>query len=107
MSLLFPKIQPLRDRAYLDHLREQPCIVTGLSQTEPAHLRLLGSGGMGSKPSDARAVPLYWELHREQNNAAEIKTWIRWAGAYPDFLARLLIEKAERDYQAWKERGRA
>lgn len=105
MTLMLPKSPPLRDRAYLDHLRERPCIVTGLSGCEPAHLRLLGSGGMGMKPSDARAVPLYWELHRQQNNTAEIRTWLRWAEAYPDFLARLLIEKAERDYAEWREMG--
>lgn len=102
MTLLIPKNPPLRDRAYLDWLRDQPCIVTQLTPCEPAHLRLLGSGGMGMKPGDDRAVPLYWELHRQQNNTAEIKTWQWWAQDYPMFLAELLIRDAEHRYQQWK-----
>lgn len=99
--LLIPKSDIVRDRRYLDHLRAQPCIVTQLGECEPAHLRLLGSGGAGMKPSDSRALPLYWELHRQQNNTAEIKTWQRWAQDYPDFLPRLLIEVAENRYRDW------
>lgn len=102
MSLLIPKNPPLRNRAYLDFLRSQPCIVTNLTETEPAHLRLNHMGGTSMKPHDWCALPLYWELHRQQNNTAEIKTWQRWAQDYPEFLARLLINEAKRRFQMWE-----
>ena len=99
-----PRVQ---DRKYLDYLRTQPCIVTGhsgsadLPLVEPAHLRLLGAGGMGLKPSDARTLPLYWELHRRQSTEGELASWLRCANEYPDFLARMLIEVSESRYEKW------
>ena len=103
MSLMFPKSQSVRDRKYLDHLRDEPCIVTGRAEgCEPAHLRLLGSGGTGMKPSDARAVPLHYELHRQQSKFGEGIGWLMCANEYPEFLFRLLINEAERRYERWK-----
>lgn len=98
-----PKIVPIRDRKYLDHLRTLPCFVTGAMGCEPAHLRLLGSGGMGSKPSDARAVPLHWSLHRQQSQMGEPRAWMTWAQEYPEFYFRLIIGRAEQDYEIWRQ----
>lgn len=101
MGLMIPKNPPLKKRAYLDSLRAGPCIVTGSPECEPAHLRLLGSGGTGMKPSDARALPLRWDLHRQQSHMGEGRAWLTWANEYPDFLFRLLIEVAEARYEKW------
>ena len=103
MNMLLPKAQIVRDRKYLDYLQNQPCIVTKKRDVEPAHLRLLGSGGMSLKPSDARALPLYWELHREQDNKnGEGMFWVRMANEHPMFLWEMLIEVAEQRYERWK-----
>lgn len=96
-----PKLVPVRDRKWLDHLRTQPCIVTGQGETEPAHLRLLGSGGMGLKPSDARAVPLHWKLHRLQSQMGEGRAWLTFAQEYPTFYFEILIRDAEARYEQW------
>lgn len=102
-------MNPVRDRKYLDHLREGPCIVTGdrghpdAPVCEPAHLRLLGSGGVGMKPSDALAVPLHWRLHRQGETTAAF--WRRIVDEYPDFLPRLLLEVASSRYREWKRKN--
>lgn len=49
----------VKDRKYLDYLREQPCIITGLRSSEydavdPAHI---GTAGKGLKTDD-EALPL-------------------------------------------------
>lgn len=102
MNMLFPKAEIIRDRKYLDWLRDQPCIVTGKRDVEPAHLRLLGSGGIGTKPSDALAVSLHWELHRLQSTMGEGAAWLYCANEYPEFLFKLLINEAKHRYQMWK-----
>ena len=93
---------PIRDRAYLDLLRNGPCIVTlegeGRQVCEPAHLRLLGSGGTGVKPSDARALPLHHELHKLEQRMGPRAFWRKMVDDYPDLLPRLLIELAEFRY---------
>lgn len=105
MNMLLPKAEIIRSRKYLDYLRDQPCIITGLRDVEPAHLRLLGSGGTGVKPSDNRALPLYWELHRRQSVEGELPVWLWGANEYPvTFLASVLIEVAEARYRQWSER---
>lgn len=89
------KRQRKDSRKYLDFLRQLPCIVTGRAATEPAHLRLNGTGGTGIKPEDCFAVPLNYELHRQQNGMAEGATWLKWAQEHPLFLVRLAQEYPE------------
>lgn len=67
--MLIEKHAPIRDRKYLDWLREQPCVVTGLRDCEPAHV---GTLGKGIKSSDSEALPLHWAKHREAHQKGEI-----------------------------------
>lgn len=99
--MLLPKSQPIRDRKYLDWVRTQRCIVTGRAETEPAHLRLLGAGGMGTKPGDNLVLPLHHELHRYQSQVGEPRAWLEWAQEYPEFYFRLLQFRAKAMYQIW------
>ena len=102
-----PVSKPVRDRKYLDHLRNGPCIVTGSSGSspvcEPAHLRLLGSGGTGVKPGDDRALPLHHKLHQLEQRLGPRAFWRKMMEDYPDLIWRLLIEVAESRYEKYKQ----
>lgn len=100
--MMLPKSQPIRDRKYLDWVRTQPCLVTGRADVEPAHLRLLGEGGVGMKPGDNLVLPLHYEIHRRQSSEGEGAVWIWCANEYPEFLFRLLQNEAKRRYQMWR-----
>jgi hypothetical protein len=83
-SLPQRKIHPLRDRAFLDWLRKQPCAIKGLTNestgqphvcwspdrfgagflSDPAHCGKSYSGKL--KRSDAEAFPLCRHGHRDQ-----------------------------------------
>jgi len=88
----------IRDRKYLDSLREEPCIITGLTPCEPAHIRWGMGGGMGLKPDDSRTVPLVPQLHRRQHQIGEKRFWLEQANKHPEFLMSILIEVAEGRY---------
>lgn len=61
-----------RDAAYLDYIRSQPCMVSGSTLEVVAHhVRCLGGGGMGIKPSDYLCVPLTAELHAQLHQMGE------------------------------------
>lgn len=69
-----PKSVPLRDRAYLDSLRDEPCLVTGrignseVETVDPAHFRWGTDGATSMKPSDCFAIPLIHSEHTAQHN---------------------------------------
>lgn len=76
-----PKPKRERDEQYLAWIRTQPCCLWNPKCNQPAephHVREKGKGGMGTKPSDRRTVPLcrgahdvYHEIGREEFEAAE------------------------------------
>ena len=92
----------LRDRAYLDYLRTQPCILTGFPGSEyeaidPCHL---GTAGEGVKSPDNWALPIRHSLHVEGHNSGEISMLRKHA---PDWLIRAAFRAlAEKDYHSWK-----
>jgi hypothetical protein len=94
----FPKHNRIRDRAWLDEVRDQPCIITGTTPCDPAHIRYGLSGGMGLKPDDNRVLPLAHELHRQQHDIGEISFWTKQAKEDAGLIMRLLIEVAELRY---------
>lgn len=87
----------LRDRKYLDWLKRQPCIVTGLSDSEydavdPAHI---GTLGKGIKSPDNEALPLSHSLHLLAHQRGEISMFREKA---PDWLLRAALRAALRAY---------
>ncbi|MEE9159972.1 MAG: hypothetical protein V3U60_16505 [Gammaproteobacteria bacterium] len=65
---------PVRDRNYLDHLRTEPCIITGARASEtdavdPAHI---GTRGKSLKSSDDEALPILHSVHNLGHNSGEI-----------------------------------
>ena len=102
MNMLLPKHKPLRNRPYLDWLRDQPCVVTGAGECEPAHLRWGTDGSLSSKPSDCYAFPLHWSLHRKQHQHGEPSFWLEMVNEHPLFLQWLLQQAAGQMYWDWK-----
>lgn len=76
-----PKPHRVTDRRWLDYLRTQPCLFTGDTEVEPAHV---GTFGKGAKTDD-HAIPLSWRLHRIGHAHGEI-SMIR--EHIPDWLLR-------------------
>ncbi len=70
------KVPIIRDRGYLDWLRDQPCAATNrFPPSDPAHVRSGSNGGTGMKPSDDNALPLSHNEHAEQHRIGEIAYW--------------------------------
>jgi hypothetical protein len=59
--LAFPKPMRLQDRGYLRWIRQQPCLIDHV-QADAHHVDV---GGVGTKGSDYRTLPLCRRCHRE------------------------------------------
>jgi hypothetical protein len=89
----------LRDRAYLDWLRTQPCILTGLHATDrnavdPCHI---GTAGKGLKSPDNEALPISHLLHVQAHQSGEVSMLRRCA---PDWLIRAAFRAYARELYA-------
>ena len=84
MNFLLPKLTIIRDRAYLDWLHNEPCIITGLrsEEVEPAHI---GTLGKGIKRSDDEVLPLEHRFHSSGHNHGEISMFRE---KLPDYVLR-------------------
>ena len=70
------KIKAIRNRKYLDWLRDEECPVSGVTPCEPAHtFKSTGGGGTGHRSSDDCALPLSNLEHRKQSGMSELKYW--------------------------------
>lgn len=99
MSALFPKTLIIRDRAYLDALRLEPCIITGLrgDTVEAAHI---GTLGRGIKRSDDETLPLEHRFHAAGHNAGEVSMFRQ---HLPDYVLRDALRAYAREmYRRWK-----
>jgi hypothetical protein len=65
--LAFPKPVRLQDRGYLRWIRQQPCLIDHV-QADAHHV---DCGGVGTKGSDYRTVPLCRKHHRECHSSRE------------------------------------
>jgi len=93
-----PKVKTLRDPAYLLWLRDQPCLISGLSATDSesvvaAHL---GTGGKGIKSPDNEAIPVLNSRHQNMHVYGEVRT-LRSA---PDWLIRDAFRALAREMYA-------
>lgn len=92
----------LRDQKYLDWLKTQPCICTGLRGSDwegvdPAHL---GTAGRGMKSDDRDALPLIHHLHLMQSAIGEAAMWRTYLP--DDVLMAALKAYARERYEEWK-----
>lgn len=87
---------PVKRRDYLAFIHDLPCVVTGLSPVEAAHLSkaepLYGHLGRakGRKASDRWVIPLCSSEHRRQHDMNELAYW-REVGVNPYLIALVLF----------------
>lgn len=93
----------MRDPEYLEHIKEQPCIITGQRATDwlaidPAHI---GTAGRGLKSPDSEVFPLRHDLHTLSHSKGEM-TFYR--EHLPDDVLRAALRALAREkYAEWKE----
>ena len=76
-ALSFPKDQRLRDKAHLEFVASQPCLVCGRRPSHAHHLRFAQPRAMGLKVSDEFTVPLCNGHHDELHRTGDERAW--WA----------------------------
>jgi hypothetical protein len=91
-----PKLNPVRDRNYLDLLRDQADVITGTyghddEKVVPAHI---GTMGKGIKSPDNEALPLLDRFHKLQPVMGEMAMWRKYA---PDWLLREALRAYARE----------
>ena len=94
------KLNPIRDRAYLDHLRGEPCIVSGYrgEGVDPAHI---GTLGRGIKSGDDEALPLRHIFHMTGHQKGEMSMFRQ---ELPDHVLRMALRALAREmYREWKQ----
>lgn len=98
--MMVPKLNPIRDRAYLDHLRGEPCIVSGYrgEGVDPAHI---GTLGRGIKRGDDEVLPLRNVFHTNGHQSGEVSMFRR---ELPDYVLRMALRALAREmYREWKQ----
>jgi hypothetical protein len=64
-----------RDRAHLQFVAAQPCLVCGRSPSDPHHLRFMQPRALGRRVSDEFAVPLCRTHHRALHRRGDEPAW--------------------------------
>jgi len=75
----------LRDKAHLQFVASQPCLVCGRQPSDPHHLRFAQPRAIGLKVSDEFIVPLCRRHHRQLHQAGNELAW--WQGLKIDALS--------------------
>lgn len=89
---LTPKRKPQKSKGYLSFIHRLPCVVTGATIVEAAHLSAAApqyghyGRGKGSKASDRWVLPLSPVEHRRQHSGNETAYWES-VGINPHILA--------------------
>lgn len=97
-----PKTAIIRDRAYLDYLRTQPCVITGHRGTENLAVEAchIGTLGKGIKSSDDETLPMNHDSHMLAHRMGEVSFFRKYA---PDWLLRAALRAYARElYREWR-----
>ncbi len=92
----------IRDRKYLDWLRTQRCVFTGVygEECNAVEAMHIGTAGKGLKSSDDEALPALHSIHHEAHCKGEISTIRAWI---PDDVLRAALRAYARElYQQYK-----
>jgi hypothetical protein len=79
-----------RDRAHLQFVAAQPCLVCGRSPSDPHHLRFMQPRALGRRVSDEFVVPLCRTHHRALHRRGDEVAWWRSVGLEPVGVAQRL-----------------
>lgn len=73
--LAIPEPKRLRDKAHLQFVASQPCLICGRQPADPHHLRFAQPRALGLKVSDEFTVPLCRGHHRQLHQAGNEAAW--------------------------------
>jgi hypothetical protein len=79
-----------RDRAHLEFVASQPCLLCGRQPCDAHHLRFMQPRAMGRRVSDEFAVPLCRTHHRAVHRHGDEADWWKSAGIDPAVIAQRL-----------------
>jgi hypothetical protein len=79
-----------RDRAHLEFVASQPCLLCGRQPSDPHHLRFMQPRAMGRRVSDEFAVPLCRTHHRAVHRHGDEAAWWTSAGLDAGAIAHRL-----------------
>jgi hypothetical protein len=82
-----------RDRAHLELVASQPCLICGRRPCDPHHLGFAQKRALGRKVSDEFTVPLCRLHHRELHRSRNERAWWSRAGIDAIKIARALWKK--------------
>jgi hypothetical protein len=82
-----------RNKAHLDHVAAQPCLICGRRPSDAHHLRFAQSRALGRKVSDEFTVPLCRVHHRELHSRGNEREWWATMGCDPLAVAEKLWQQ--------------
>jgi ERF superfamily len=82
-ALALPEPRRVRDKAHIDFICKQPCLVCGRQPADAHHLRFAQHPALGRKVSDEFTVPLCRVHHREVHCCADETQWWSKSGIEP------------------------
>jgi hypothetical protein len=86
-----------RDRAHLEFVASQPCLLCGRQPSDPHHLRFMQPRAMGRRVSDEFAVPLCRTHHRAVHRHGDEADWWKSTGINPAVMAQRLWQHTRLD----------
>jgi ERF superfamily protein len=89
-KLTFGEARRLRDKAHLEFVASQPCLICGRSPADAHHLRFTQPRAMGLKVSDEFTVPLCRVHHRDVHSHGDEVAWWERRAIDPLSSARVL-----------------
>ena len=76
---MLPKRKPWRSRRYLDWVKSLPCCICNFPADDPHHEQAEAQGGVGTRPSDERAIPMCRVHHdMRQHGKQGRRIWLWW-----------------------------
>jgi hypothetical protein len=86
-----------RDRAHLEFVASQPCLVCGRQPSDAHHLRFMQARALGRRVSDEFAVPLCRTHHRAVHRSGDEAAWWKAAGIDAVAIAHRLWQHTRLD----------
>jgi hypothetical protein len=83
-----------RDKAHLEFIASQPCLICGRRPCDPHHLRFAQNRTLSRKVSDEFTVPLCRMHHREAHRSRDERAWWRRLGLDSLKIAEMFWKKS-------------